>query len=157
MKDGIHFLVNCKLFAAESMYFFTKCIHENAKSLNDAEKFIPLMSNTDNQVALCIWKFIQKLLIPVPDSLAMTANSSMCRIYLLLLTNAIALSVNIASHLITIRTLKHESCPDAGFIVAVAPRTVLMATLGPASGGEVGIATTLGLQCVMQCLTNVTF
>ena len=54
IEDEIHFLANCKLYDTERTHFFGKVTAkiQNLHQLNDADKFIPLMSSKDKQIVL---------------------------------------------------------------------------------------------------------
>ena len=56
----IHFLANCKLYDAERTHFFGKVTAkiQNLHELNDADKFILLMSSKDKQILVWTGKFI---------------------------------------------------------------------------------------------------
>ena len=62
MKDKIHFLVNWKSYEAERWHFFGKLMAKIHKlnELNDLDKFIILMSSTNNQIVAWTVKFIHK-------------------------------------------------------------------------------------------------
>ena len=62
MEDEIHFLVNCKLYEAERLRFFSKLMKKirHFNELDDIEKFILLMSSKDNQIVTWTGKFIYK-------------------------------------------------------------------------------------------------
>ena len=62
MEDKIHFLVNCKIYEAERLRFFSKLVTKirNFSELDDVEKFILLMSSEDNQIVTWTGKFIYK-------------------------------------------------------------------------------------------------
>ena len=60
IEDEIHFLANCKLYDTEMTYFFGKITAkiQNLPELNDADKFILLMSSKDKQIVVWTGKFI---------------------------------------------------------------------------------------------------
>ena len=62
VEDEIHFLVNCKLYEAERLHFFSKLMTKirNFSELDDVEKFILFMSSEDNQIVTWTGKFIDK-------------------------------------------------------------------------------------------------
>ena len=62
IEDEIHFLANCKLYDAERTDFFgkVKAKIQNLHELNDADKFILLMSSKDKQILVWTGKFIYK-------------------------------------------------------------------------------------------------
>ena len=62
IEDEIHFLANCKLYDAERTHFFGKVTAkiQNLHELNDADKFILLMSSKDKQILVWTGKFIYK-------------------------------------------------------------------------------------------------
>ena len=62
IEDEIHFLANCKLYDAERTDFFgkIKAKIQNLHELNDADKFILLMSSKDKQILVWTGKFIYK-------------------------------------------------------------------------------------------------
>ena len=62
IEDEINFLANCKLYAAERTNFFGKVTAQiqNLHELNDADKFILLMSSKDKQILVWTGKFIYK-------------------------------------------------------------------------------------------------
>ena len=62
IEDEIHFLANCKLYDAERTHIFGKVTAkiQNLHELNDADKFILLMSSKDKQILVWTGKFIYK-------------------------------------------------------------------------------------------------
>ena len=62
IEDEIHFLANCKLYDAERTHFFGKVTAkiQNLHELNDADKFILLVSSKDKPILVWTGKLIDK-------------------------------------------------------------------------------------------------
>ena len=86
IEDKIHFLANCKLYDAERTHFFGKVTAkiQNLHELNDADKFILLMSTKDKQILVWTGKFIYKcLLYPLQVLSKLLRRLVPCFVYLL--------------------------------------------------------------------------